>query len=235
MNLTLKSDTFSIDFNFPEQFVNSALLTFVQCQTVRHNEIDDLVIRAIRNPQTATKPQQTNPGGVHDASTDEPNKTPSAIKIAAKEALPAHDEATVESMEDYGFSKTRRPERNSSVARMFGDRHNISSPKTPADSYNLDGYRGFLIIKCRQCGDEHAFCTKTPMKSSTCSKCGATTTFNVMRPAFTHCECGKDFRYMTNIEDKNFTYTCFQCGSPVEMELNGKGNAFVTINRRDEA
>lgn len=67
------------------------------------------------------------------------------------------------------------------------------------------------------------------MKSSTCSKCGATTELSGMRPAYIHCECGKDFRYMTNIQDKQFTYTCFKCGSPVEMELNGKGNAFITI------
>lgn len=229
MNLTLKSDTFSIDFDFPAQFVNSALLTFVQCQTVRHDEIDNLVIRAIRNPQPVTKLQQANHSGTPDDSTDEPNITPSVIETPVKEAVPACDSVVTESMEDYGFSKTRRPERNSSVARMFGERHSVIVPKTPADCYNKNGYTGFLIIKCRQCGDEHPFCTKTPMKSSTCSKCGATTELSGMRPAYIHCECGKDFRYMTNIQDKQFTYTCFKCGSPVEMELNGKGNAFITI------
>ena len=234
MNITLKSDTFSIDFDFPAQFVNSALLTFVQCQTVRHNEIDDLVIRAIRNPQPTAKPHQTNPSSTSGDSTAEPNKTNSAIETTVKEALPAHDNAPAESMEDYGFSKTRRTERNSSVARMFGERHGVITPKTPADRYNRDGYTGFLIIKCRQCGDEHPFCTKTPMKNSTCSKCGATTDLNGMRPAYIHCECGRDFRYMTNIQDKSFTYTCFQCGSPVEMELNGKGNAFITVNGKGE-
>lgn len=76
MNLTLKSDTFSIDFDFPAQFVNSALLTFVQCQTVRHDEIDNLVIRAIRNPQPVTKLQQANHSGTPDDSNDESNINP---------------------------------------------------------------------------------------------------------------------------------------------------------------
>lgn len=129
MNLTLKSDTFSIDFDFPAQFVNSALLTFVQCQTVRHDEIDNLVIRAIRNPQPVTKLQQANHSGAPDDSTDESNMTPSVIEPHVKEAVPACDSTVTESMEDYGFSKTRRPERNSSVARMFGERHGVIVPK----------------------------------------------------------------------------------------------------------
>lgn len=229
MNLTLKSDTFSIDFDFPAQFVNSALLTFVQCQTVRHDEIDNLVIRAIRNPQPVAKLQQANHSGTPDDSTDESNMTPSVIETHVKEAVPACDSTVTESMEDYGFSKTRRPERNSSVARMFGERHGAPVPQTPTDSYNIDSYRGFLIIKCRSCGNVHAFCSNQPVKSYNCPQCNSTTELVGMRPAFIHCECGGDFKYRTNIQDKQFTYTCFKCGSPVEMELNGKGNAFVTI------
>ena len=34
---------------------------------------------------------------------------------------------------------------------------------------------------------------------------------------------------MTNIQDEQFTYTCFQCGGPNDMKLNGKKNAFVNI------
>ena len=132
-------------------------------------------------------------------------------------------------MEDYGFTKSVRSSRNSSVARMFGERHDAPVPQTPADSYNRDGYRGFLIIKCRSCGDVHSFCSNQPIKSYICPKCNSTTDLRGMRPAFINCKCGKSFKYMTNIQDEQFIYNCFQCGSPNDMQINAKKNAFANI------
>lgn len=230
MIVTMKSDKFSIDFDFPASFVNSALLTFMQCQIKPTNELDRLTLQAVINPECADDARQTATEAVSKADSKEPRKV-SANDKRPEEPVPVVDEvpAKEETMEDYGFTKSVRSARNSSVARMFGERHNATVPKTPADSYNRDGYCGFLIIKCRSCGDVHSFCSKQPIKSYTCPQCNSATELVGMRPAFIHCECGGDFRYRTNIQDKQFTYTCFKCGSPVEMELNGKGNAFVTI------
>lgn len=230
MIVTMKSDKFSIDFDFPASFVNSALLTFMQCQIKPANELDRLALRAVINPECADDARQPSTEVVSKADSTEPRKV-SANDKRPEEAAPVVDEASAkeETMEDYGFTKSVRSSRNSSVARMFGERHGVPVPQTPADSYNRDGYRGFLIIKCRSCGNVHAFFPKQPVKSYNCPQCNSTTELVGMRPAFIHCECGGDFKYRTNIQDKQFTYTCFKCGSPVEMELNGKGNAFVTI------
>lgn len=235
MIVTMKSDKFSIDFDFPASFVNSALLTFMQCQMKPTNELDRLTLQAVMNQECADDARQPATEVVSKADSTEQRKVsandkrPEEAALVVDEAPAKEAPAKEETMEDYGFTKSVRAARNSSVARMFGERHNAPVPATPADTFNRDGYRGFLIIKCRSCGNVHAFCPKQPVKSYNCPQCNSTTELVGMRPAFIHCECGGDFKYRTNIQDKQFTYTCFKCGSPVEMELNGKGNAFVTI------
>lgn len=47
-----------------------------------------------------------------------------------------------------------------------------------------------------------------------------------------HCKCGKSFRYKTNAEAETITHSCLDCKAPVDMELNGKGTAYVTIGVR---
>ncbi len=49
---------------------------------------------------------------------------------------------------------------------------------------------------------------------------------------FMHCKCGKSFRYKTNAETETITHSCLDCKAPVDMELNGKGTAYVTIGVR---
>ena len=230
MIVTMKSDKFSIDFDFPASFVNSALLTFMQCQMKPSNELDRLTIQAVRNPQCAEDARHPSVGAFSAATTAEhvtdDTESERAVRFAPKAAdAPAKEET----MEDYGFTKSVRAARNSSVARMFGERHNAPVTTTPADTFNRDGYRGFLIIKCRSCGNVHSFCPQQSIKSYICPKCNSTTELRGMRPAFINCKCGKSFKYMTNIQDEQFTYTCFQCGGPNDMKLNGKKNAFVNI------
>ena len=47
-----------------------------------------------------------------------------------------------------------------------------------------------------------------------------------------HCKCGKSFRYKTNVTAQTITHTCLNCKAPVDMELNSKGNAYVTVGVR---
>lgn len=37
---------------------------------------------------------------------------------------------------------------------------------------------------------------------------------------------------MTNISDPQFTMNCLACGAPVDLELNSRGTAYVTIGHK---
>lgn len=39
----------------------------------------------------------------------------------------------------------------------------------------------------------------------------------------------RQIRYLTNTNEMQFTLSCKNCGAPIDMEINGKGNAYVTI------
>lgn len=89
-------------------------------------------------------------------------------------------------------------------------------------------YRGFLLVKCDQCGKVRGFCAKTPITSSRCD-CGNRIPLRGLKPAYLKCKCGKEFKYKTNITEEQFDFPCLNCGSPVDLELNKRGNAYVTI------
>lgn len=52
----------------------------------------------------------------------------------------------------------------SRVERMFGDfkASKTVEPKKPEPQREPEAYKGFLIIRCEQCGEIRAFCAKTP-------------------------------------------------------------------------
>ena len=43
------------------------------------------------------------------------------------------------------------------------------------------------------------------------------------------CKCGNEFKYMTNMNTAEFTYKCFTCGSPVDVKMNSRRTAYITI------
>lgn len=91
-----------------------------------------------------------------------------------------------------------------------------------------DGYKGFLIVKCKACGKIKGFCAKTPMTTFRCS-CGEETPLSHMRKAYVTCKCGGHFRYRTNITDEYFDFSCLSCGSPVDMFWNAKKRTFESM------
>ena len=99
----------------------------------------------------------------------------------------------------------------------------------------MEGYKGFLYIKCPHCGKVKGFCSKEELKEYQCKECGETLRLEGLKPMFVHCECGKGFKYYTNMDEEQFEYTCINCGAPVDMKINGRKNAFVTFGHTSVA
>ena len=53
-----------------------------------------------------------------------------------------------------------------------------------------------------------------------------------LRPLFMHCKCGKSFSYKTNLTAERVTHTCLACKAPVDLELNSRKTAYVTVGER---
>lgn len=100
-------------------------------------------------------------------------------------------------------------------------------PRMMAPS-ELGKYKGFLLIKCEQCGKLKGFCSKFPISWSKC-ECGWKTTLNGMHGALADCECGKRWVYQTNADDDIIEVNCIECGSPIDMSYNPKQRMYFTI------
>lgn len=113
----------------------------------------------------------------------------------------------------------------SRVERVFGKRETWPSAKVDEGQ---GPYKGFLMIECEECHEVKAFCAKRETYSFKCN-CGHITPLENLRPLFMHCKCGEDFRYKTNITRPTISHTCIVCKAPVDMEINKKNTAYVTI------
>lgn len=89
-------------------------------------------------------------------------------------------------------------------------------------------YKGFLLVKCEKCGKLRGFCAKAPTSYSKC-ECGHRTELRDLKPAYLKCKCGSVFKYKTNVSEEVFDFPCLKCGNPVDLQLNKRGNAYVTI------
>lgn len=117
--------------------------------------------------------------------------------------------------------------RPSRVERMFGPRDTWDSkPEEPPE-----GYTGFLLLKCEECGEVKAFCAKYPTTQFRCD-CGHRTDLHDLRPVYAHCKCGRRSKYRTNIEDDQSVVNCVECGAPIDLELNKDQSAYVTVGVR---
>lgn len=136
------------------------------------------------------------------------------------------EEKTVETA-NTSVQKPRRKSRNDS---LFGEgwQNEVHKNDGQAD-YGLheEGYKGFLYIKCPICGKEKGFCTKSAITEHKC-ECGHKTHLEDLKPMYVHCDCGKDFKYFTNLDEDTFNYTCINCGDIVKIRMNTRGTAYVT-------
>lgn len=90
------------------------------------------------------------------------------------------------------------------------------------------GYKGFLYIKCEQCGSTKGFCIKTPIRLHRCS-CGHTTALRDLKTMYVNCKCGASFKYRTNIADRTTSMNCLRCEAPVDLEYHAKKGVYETI------
>lgn len=119
---------------------------------------------------------------------------------------------------------------------VFGSREGWNMPAAGNGEGNakrrdeMETYKGFLFIRCEDCGETKGFYAKYPLTYHQCG-CGNRTELHDLRPAYVACKCGETFKYMTNLE-YDFTIPCKACGSPVDMEMGAKGTAFVTVGQK---
>lgn len=91
-------------------------------------------------------------------------------------------------------------------------------------------YKGFMYIKCPECGHIRGFNMKKPADHFHCDSCGKRTVFaDPLVPLWVFCECGKQFRYMTNMDEPMFDINCLECGAPVAVKWNEKERVYETI------
>lgn len=129
------------------------------------------------------------------------------------------------------------PHRRSRVESLFGDKKDWpmnTAARTLQDAAGDDeGYKGFLLMECEECGKIKGFCARKPITSYRCDDCGHITQLKNLRPAFLKCKCGREYKYKTNAKGYLITYNCLDCGNPVDLELNSRETAYVTAGSRD--
>ncbi len=91
-------------------------------------------------------------------------------------------------------------------------------------------YKGFLYIRCPECGTERGLCSKAGQHSIHCDECGCNDEFEeALTPMYVKCECGSSFKYMTNKKEEMFDMVCLNCKAPVPVKYNSKKNCYETI------
>lgn len=101
---------------------------------------------------------------------------------------------------------------------------------TPEERHSEFVYRGFMYLKCPECEKENGFHMKHESDHFHCKSCGARTVFvDPLVPLWVACECGKTFKYMTNMEAPMFEMNCLHCGAPVTVKWNERRKQYDTL------
>lgn len=94
------------------------------------------------------------------------------------------------------------------------------------------GHSGFLYLRCPSCGAERGFCARYPIFDATCKNCGKLIPLpDRLVSIFFRCECGKSYKYLTNITDPMFDLSCMECGTPNTVILNRKRGVYVDVKK----
>lgn len=150
---------------------------------------------------------------------------------ASKEQVEQLEEALKELGEVMSGKPAQPAEHGSRNERMFGKRETWATREgTPQEEQYPEGWKGFMIIRCPECGEVRTFFTRERLTKSRCN-CGCEIELDDMLPAYVNCgKCGKSLKYRTNIRDEYpVTVNCLDCGSPIDMQVNPRGTAMVPV------
>lgn len=100
--------------------------------------------------------------------------------------------------------------------------------KVVEDNEPPQKYKGFLLIKCEHCGEVRGFNTRNEISEYKCD-CGGTTQLGHLIPFTALCECGKRWRYMTNLTEESYELNCIHCGSPIPVFYNDRKRKYETL------
>lgn len=92
-----------------------------------------------------------------------------------------------------------------------------------------ESYKGFLYIRCEHCGQVHGYCAKELMTFHKCPDCSGKTKLKNLTHLYVNCECGKKWKYRTNMTDFAFDVNCVQCGTPVAVKWNKRAEQYETM------
>lgn len=102
--------------------------------------------------------------------------------------------------------------------------------KTEIEPEDQIKYKGFIYWKCADCGNVRGFCLKKESKGVHCMDCGSDHLFKEpLKPLYAQCECGSQFRYLTNMDEDMFDMDCINCSSPIPVKWNDKKKIYETI------
>lgn len=74
---------------------------------------------------------------------------------------------------------------------MFGPKETWAIPdRAEAEETTPKTYKGFLLIRCAQCGELRGFCAKQPISSYRCATCNGETPLHDLTSAHIRCKCG---------------------------------------------
>ena len=160
-----------------------------------------------------------------ETSKSEPTAHKSKLHIISHEFEKA-PEAVKKEIQD-AFENTMDDYLTAKGIKGFADTLDAEGSKTlPAKMK----YRGFLYIKCQECGVTKGFRMKKESDHYHCDSCGARTEFvNPLVSLLVNCECGGAFRYQTNMTDPMFDINCLECGAPVAVQWNEHAGLYETI------
>lgn len=90
-------------------------------------------------------------------------------------------------------------------------------------------YKGFLFIRCEECGTDKSFFTRNFISHFSC-ECGHTAPLGSLIKAHVNCpDCGNKVTFLTNVKDEQFDMECINCHSTVNMKYNDRRNRVEPI------
>lgn len=195
-------------------------------------EVSFLIQKAYEIAEDKTKQEELNA----EPTKEQPEDILEAIAdawgvVADKEREKVEELKKRGETADTAFGK---PAKKSRTENLFGEnwRDEVKEKPLEDEQKNYDryaeGYAGFLYIKCPECGNAKGFCAKKPTKIHICKECGSKTELKNLKPMYAHCECGRDSKYYTNMDEEHFKCKCIDCGDEINIQINTRNTAYVT-------